>query len=94
MGLLLLRQKKVKIGDNDTLPPKNDDKLPIRNKIVDKLADIVVFLSWTSESNSKAISQLIRKGILTTKNYLTLLISLGLVEAHGGNKNRTYSKKQ
>ena len=92
--LATMRQKESKIGDNNALPPRNGDKLPIRDEIVDKLADIVVFLSGTAESNSMAISQLIGKGISTTKNYLTLLISLGLVEAHGGNKNRTYSKKR
>ena len=62
--------------------------------VVDKLADIVVFLAGTTESNTTIISQLIGKGKSTTKNYLTLLINLGLVEPHGGNKNRTYSKKQ
>ena len=92
--LATMRQKESKIGDNNALPPRNGDKLPIRDEIVDKLADIVVFLSGTVESNSMAISQWIGKGISTTKNYLTLLISLGLVEAHGGNKNRTYSKKR
>ena len=85
---------KSNIGDNDAVSPKTGDKLPIRDEVVDKLADIVVFLGGTTESNSTAISQLIGKGISTTKNYLTLLINLGLVEAHGGNKNRTYSKKQ
>ena len=92
--LATMRQIASKTGDNSTISPRNVDKLPIRDEIVDKLADIVVFLSGTAESNSMAISQLIGKGISTTKNYLTLLISLGLVEAHGGNKNRTYSKKQ
>jgi hypothetical protein len=92
--LAAIRQKESNIGDNDAILPKIGDKLPIRDEIIDKLADIVVFLSGTKESNSTAISQLIGKGISTTKNYLTLLISLGLVEAHGGNKNRTYSKKQ
>ena len=89
-----IRHKGSKNGDNSTFSPKNGDKLPIRDEIIDKLADIVVFLSGTKESNSTAISQLIGKGISTTKNYLTLLINLGMVEAHGGNKNRTYSTKQ
>ena len=91
--LAAMRQKESKIGDNSTIPPKNGDKLPIRDEIVDKLADIVVFLNGTAESNSMVISQLIGKSKSTTKNYLTLLISLGLVEAHGANKNRSYSKK-
>lgn len=92
--LATMRQNKSNIGDNDAVSPETGDKLPIRDEVVDKLADIVVFLGGTTESNSTAISQLIGKGISTTKNYLTLLINLGLVEAHGGNKNRTYSKKQ
>jgi predicted HTH transcriptional regulator len=92
--LATMRQNESNIGDNDAVSPKTGDKLPIRDEVVDKLADIVVFLGGTTESNSTAISQLIGKGISTTKNYLTLLINLGLVEAHGGNKNRTYSKKQ
>lgn len=91
-------------GDKSKISPKNSDKiaikdeivdkLPIRDVVVDKLADIVVFLAGTTESNTTIISQLIGKGKSTTKNYLTLLINLGLVEPHGGNKNRTYSKKQ
>ena len=92
--LATIRRKEPKNGDNSTVLPKNGDKLPIRDEIVDKLADIVVFLSGTTESNSAVISQLIGKGISTTKNYLTLLINLGMVEAHGGNKNRTYCKKR
>ena len=92
--LAIIRQKRLNIGDNSAILPKIGDKLSIRDEVVDKLADIVMFLSGTTESNSTVISQLIGKGISTTKNYLTMLICLGLVEAHGGNKNRTYSKKQ
>ena len=92
--LATIRQNESNVGDNNAVSPKTGDKLPIRDEVVDKLADIVVFLSGTKESNSTAISQLIGKGISTTKNYLTLLVNLGMVEAHGGNKNRTYSKKQ
>ena len=92
--LATIRQIEPKIGDNSSIQPKIGDKLPIKDEVVDKLADIVVFLSGITESNSTAISQVIGKGISTTKNYLTLLINLGMVEAHGGNKNRTYSKKR
>ena len=74
--LATIRQNESNIGDNDAVSPKTGDKLPIRDEVVDKLADIVVFLGGTTESNSTAISQLIGKGISTTKNYLTLLINL------------------
>jgi predicted HTH transcriptional regulator len=91
--LATMRQNGSEIGDKATIVSKTGDKLPTRDEIVDKLADIVVFLESTTESNTAVISQLIGKSKSTTKNYLTLLISLGLVEAHGANKNRSYSKK-
>ena len=91
--LATMRQNGSKIGDKATITSKTGNKLPTRDEIVDKLADIIMFLESTTESNTAVISQLIGKSKSTTKNYLTLLISLGLVEAHGANKNRSYSKK-
>ena len=88
--LATIQQIEPEIGDKVTITPKTNDNLPKKDVIVDKLADIIVFLSGNIESNSTVISQLIGKSKSTTKNYLTLLIRLGLIEARGGNKNRTY----
>ena len=69
------------------------DKMAINDGIIDKMADIVIYLETHPQSTSSAIAKLIDLQISSAKNYLKRLIELGFIVAHGANKNRTYSKK-
>ena len=60
--LAIIQQDNLKFGAKVIISPKIDNKLAIKEEFVDKLADIVVFLRSTTESNSTVISQLIGKG--------------------------------
>jgi predicted HTH transcriptional regulator len=73
---------------------KNGDKLVENDNIIDKMADIVIYLDLHPNSTSSAIAKLIDLQISSARNYLTRLIEFGFVVNHGANKNRTYSLTQ
>ena len=81
-------------ADKVAINAESGDKLAINESVVNKMADIVMYLETHPRSTSNTIAQLIDLKISSTKNYLTRLIALGFVITHGANKNRTYSLTQ
>ena len=49
------------------------------------------YLNTHVSVTANIVSKLIGKSSPTARKYLSLFVSLGLMEAHGSNKNRTYT---
>ena len=92
--------------DKQGLQKKMVDKWSIKPSLAEKLVDILDFVADRSATEGDACQS--KKGEFTTeqivshfgfntttaKRYLRQLTEFGYLEAHGGNKNRTYSKQQ
>lgn len=72
-----------KMVDKAGLIKKMADKWSIKPSLAEKLVDILLFMADKDEIKTET----------TAKRYLRQLTEFGYLEAHGGNKNRTYSKK-
>lgn len=70
------------------------DKWSIKPSLAKKLADILVFADGKDEITTELIVRQFDLTITTAKRYLRQLTEFGYMEAQGGNKNRTYKKKQ
>lgn len=69
------------------------DKWSIKPTLAHKLADILSFLADKEETTTEAIIQEFGFTPTTAKRYLRQLADFGYLEAKGGNRNRTYTKK-
>lgn len=67
-------------------------KWSIKPALAKKLADILVFADEWEEITTEAITKQFNLTQTTAKRYLRQLTEFGYIEAHGGNKNRTYKK--
>ena len=93
-----------KMVDKQDLKQEMVDKWSIKPSLAEKLVDILDFVADRSATEGDACQS--KKGEFTTeqivshfgfntttaKRYLRQLTEFGYLEAHGGNKNRTYSK--
>jgi Fic family protein len=91
--------------DKQDLKQKIVDKWSIKPSLAEKLVDILEFVANRSATKGDACQS--KKDLITTeeivshfgfnpttaKRYLRQLTEFGYLEAHGGNKNRTYSMK-
>ena len=91
--------------DKQDLKQEMVDKWSIKPSLAEKLVDILEFLTDCSATKGDACQS--KKDLITTekivshfgfnpttaKRYLRQLTEFGYLEAHGGNKNRTYSMK-
>lgn len=68
------------------------DKWSIREGLADKMADILIFVADKKEFTSEMIVNQFEFSTTTAKRYLRQLVEMGYLIAHGGNKNRTYSR--
>lgn len=68
------------------------DKWSINRDLADKMADILVFVADKKEFTSEMIVNRLGVSQTTAKRYLRQLVEMGYLAAHGGNKNRTYSR--
>ena len=59
---------------------------------IDYLVDILDFVAEKDEFTTEQIVSHFGFNTTTAKRYLRQLTEFGYLEAHGGNKNRTYSK--
>ena len=92
--------------DKQALRQEMVDKWSIKPSLAEKLVDILDFVADRSEAEGDACQskkdeftteQIISHfgfNATTTKRYLRQLTEFGYLEPHGGNKNRTYSKKK
>lgn len=90
-ALSTIRQR---IVDKLSTNPGIVDKLSINDDFVDKMASIIDFLSTHPHSTSEQVALLTQKSVSRAKNYLKALVELEMIVLEGGNKNRTYSRRE
>ena len=93
--LLPLGRKKSttkKMVDKSTLRQEMVDKWSIKPFLAEKMVDILEFVADKDQITTEEIVSHFGFNPTTAKRYLRQLTEFGYLEAHGGNKNRTYSK--
>ena len=70
------------------------DKWSIKPSLAEKLVDILEFVADKDEFSTEQIVSHFGFNATTAKRYLRQLSEFDYLEPHGGNKNRTYSKKK
>ena len=83
-----------KMVDKQDLQKKMVDKWSIKPSLAEKLVDILEFVVDKDEFTTEQIVSHFGFNATTAKRYLRQLTEFGYLESHGGNKNRTYSKKE
>ena len=68
-------------------------KWSIKPSLAEKMVDILEFVVDKDQITTEEIVSHFGFNPTTAKRYLRQLTEFGYLEAHGGNKNRTYSKK-
>ena len=79
--------------DKQDLQQKMVGKWSIKPSLAEKLVDILEFVVDKDEFTTEQIVSHFGFNATTAKRYLRQLTEFGYLEPHGGNKNRTYSKK-
>ena len=69
------------------------DKWSIKPTLVRKLANILAFMADKEEIRTKQIVTQLGLTETTAKRYLRQLTEFGYLEAHGGDRNKSYTKK-
>ena len=78
----------------EPIAPEMVDKWSIKPSLAEKLVDILEFVVDKDEFTTEQIVSHFGFNATTAKRYLRQLTEFGYLESHGGNKNRTYSKKE
>ena len=68
-------------------------KWSIKPSLAEKMVDIMEFVADKDQITTEEIVSHFEFNLTTAKRYLRQLTEFGYLEAHGGNKNRTYTKK-
>ncbi len=79
-----------KMVDKRVLRKKMVDKWSVKPTLADKLADILTYVADKEEFTTEIIVRQFGFTFTTAKRYLRQLTEFGYLEAHGGNRNRTY----
>ena len=69
------------------------DKWLIKPSLAEKMADILDFVDDKYHITTEVIVSHFGFTPTTAKRYLRQLTEFGYLDAHGGNKNRTYTRK-
>ena len=80
-----------KMVDKQDLMQKMVDKWSIKPSLAEKMVDILELVVDKGEFTTEQIVAHFGFNATTAKRYLRQLTEFGYLEAHGGNKNRTYS---
>ena len=80
--------------NKDDMKKEMVDKWSIKPSLAEKMVDILSFMADKDEITTEAIVSQFGFTPTTAKRYLRQLTEFGYLEAHGGNKNRTYTKKK
>jgi Fic family protein len=86
-----MKSTNEKVVDKQDLKQKMVDKWSIKPSLADKLVDILEFVADKDKITTEEIISHFGFNPTTAKRYLRQLTEFGYLEAHGGNKNRTYS---
>ena len=79
--------------DKEVLKQKMVDNWSIKPSLAKKMVDILEFVADKDQITTEVIVSHFGFNPTTAKRYLRQLTEFGYLEAHGGNKNRTYIKK-
>ena len=79
--------------DKQGLKQKMVDKWSIKPSLAEKMVDILEFVADKDDITTEAIVAHFGFTPTTAKRYLRQLTEFGYLEAHGGNKNRTYTMR-
>ena len=82
-----------KVVDKSTLRQEMVDKWSIKPSLAEKMVDILEFVADKDQITTEVIVSQFGFNPTTAKRYLRQLTEFGYLEAHGGNKNRKYTKK-
>ena len=82
------------VVDKDDLKQKMVDKWSIKPSLAEKMVDILLFVADKEEITTENIVAHFGFTATSAKRYLRQLTEFGYLEAHGGNKNRTYRRKK
>ena len=86
-----LKSVAVSMVDKWDLRVEMVDKWQVKPSLAEKLVDILEFVVDKDEFTTESIVSHFGFNPTTAKRYLRQLTEFGYLEAHGGNKNRTYS---
>ena len=67
------------------------DKWTIKPSLAEKMVDILVFMADKQEVTTDEVISEFGFTATTAKRYMRQLAEFGYLEAHGGNRNRSYS---
>ena len=79
-----------KMVDKQALRQEMVDKWSIKPSLAEKMADILAFVVDKGEITTASIVSHFGYPPTTAKRHLRQLAEFGYLQAHGGNKNRTY----
>lgn len=82
-----------KVVDKSALRQEMVDNWSIKPSLAEKLVDILDYVTDKDQITTEEIISHFGFNPTTAKRYLRQLTEFGYMEAHGGNKNRTYTKK-
>lgn len=88
-----LKSTSEKMVDKQDLQEQMVDKWSIKSSLAEKMVDILEFVADKDEFTTEQIIAHFGFNATTAKRYLRQLTEFGYLEAHGGNKNRTYSRR-
>lgn len=88
-----VRSTSEEVVDKSTLKQELVDKWLIKPSLAEKMVDIMEFVADKNQITTEKIVSHFGFNPTTAKRYLRQLTEFGYLEAHGGNKNRTYTKK-
>lgn len=88
-----LRSTAEEMVDKTAIQQEMVDKWSIKPTLAEKLADIIIFMADKEEVRTEQIVSQLALTETTAKRYLRQLTELGYLEAHGGNRNKSYTRK-
>ena len=80
-----------KMVDKSDLSRKMAGKWSIKPSLAEKMVDILLFMGDKQEVTTDDIISEFGFTATTAKRYMRQLTEYGYIEAHGGNRNRSYS---
>ena len=78
------------MADKAKIKQEMVNKWSIKSSLAEKMVDILAFVADKEEITTEAIVSQFGFSPTTAKRYLRRLTQFGYLEAHGGNRNRTY----
>ncbi len=88
-----LNSTSQKMVDKTVLKQEMVDKWSIKPTLAEKLAGVLEYVADKDEFTTETIVSHFGFTATTAKRYLRQLVEFGYLEARGGNKNRTYTRR-